>query len=209
MFKNRFDAAEQLVPYVTSYANNPQATIIAIPRGGLELGYVLARKLHLPLDIILTKKIGHPGSPELAIGAVGLEDMFIDPGYAQIPALKEYIHHETQEIRKTLQGRERLYRNNKPPLNLRNKIVIVVDDGVATGNTLLVTLKLIARHKPAKIIVALPVGPQDALDRLAKVADELICLLIPDDFFSVGQYYQTFAQVDDKEAVRLLTEATT
>jgi predicted phosphoribosyltransferase len=206
MFKNRFDAAHQLVPLLKQYSNNPDAIIIAIPRGGLQLGAVLAQELHLPLDILLTKKIGYPGNPEFAIGAVSLQHTIVS-SMANIPELQPYIAQQTVEIRRLLQKRALEYRGDKTPLNLMNKIVIVVDDGVATGNTLMATLALIKQDKPKKIIVALPVGPSSAIEHLRKESDEVICLLIPEQFLSVGQFYQNFDQVDDQEAIQLLHEA--
>lgn len=206
-FKDRFDAAHQLVPYLKNYAHNPDAIIIAIPRGGLQLGSVLAQELHLPLDIILTKKIGYPGNPEYAIGAVSLHHAIITQDFADIEGLRSYIEQQIFNIRRLLQERSVLYRGDQPPVNLKDKIVIVVDDGVATGNTLMATLLLIKQDKPQKIIVALPTAPPQAVERLRHEADDVICLASPERFLSVGQFYQNFEQVDDQEAIRLLHEA--
>ena len=207
LFDDRFDAAYRLVPHLKQYADNPNALVLAIPRGGLQLGSVLAQELRLPLDVIFTKKIGYPGNPEYAIGAVSLKHIAVAPDFENIPELQEYITHEAAKIRSLLRERAMTYRGDNPPLNLAGKIVIVVDDGVATGNTLLATLALIAEDKPQKIIVALPVAPREAADRLRATVDELICLQVPDMFLSVGQFYKNFEQVDDQEAIRLLREA--
>lgn len=207
MFKDRYDAAYQLVTHLTKYSDDPSAIVLAIPRGGLELGYVLARELHLPLDISLTKKIGHPGNPEYGIGAVSQQNIIISRDFEHIPELQGYLEQQVSHIRQLLHERNKLYRDNKPPLDLYDKIVIVVDDGVATGNTLLATLALIRKSKPRKIVVAIPVAPASTLDRLRIEADEVICLKIPEMFFGVAQVYEKFDQVDDKEAVRLLHEA--
>lgn len=207
MFENRLDAAKQLVPYLQSYESNPHAIVVAIPRGGLQLGYILARQLHLPLDVIFTKKIGYPGNPEYAIGAVDMHHVFISPDFTNIPDINEYVAEETIKIRKQLQERALLYRGNKPPLNLQDKIIILVDDGVATGSTMLATLSLIKQEKPQKIVIALPVAPPETLALLNAQADEVICLKVPELFFGVGQFYQNFEQVDDQEAIRLLNEA--
>jgi putative phosphoribosyl transferase len=206
-FANRFDAAYQLVPLLEKYTGNSDAIIIAIPRGGLELGYVLARELQLPLEVVLTKKIGFPGNPEYAIGAVSLEHVDISPEFIQMPELEEYIAHQIIDVRKLLHERNILYRGNKPPISLMNKVVIVVDDGVATGSTLLATLVLIKKNNPLKIIVALPVASPGALRRIRAQVDELICLEVPIAFMSVGQFYSKFDQVNDSEAIRLLHEA--
>lgn len=207
MFINRFDAGHQLAERLTAYANNPNAIILAIPRGGLELGYVLAKELHLPLNIVLTKKIGYPGNPEFALGAVSADHVYIDDRFKDVAELQTYIAHQVQEIRELLHERALRYRQGKEPLSIKDKIVIVVDDGVATGSTLTATLMLIKQEDPKKIIVALPVAPPEALKRLQLHADELICVKVPDLFFGVGQFYQNFSQVDDEEAIRLLHEA--
>lgn len=206
MFKDRFDAAYQLAQQLQPYAHNPEVIILAIPRGGIELGYVLARELHCPLDIILSKKIGYPGNPEYAIGAVSLKHIYVDPEFEHSPAFKHHIAEQATEIRALLQERATLYYKDKKPHSLTNKIVIVIDDGVATGSTLLATLQLIKEEKPSKIIVALPVAPRQALAKLERVADEVVCLQVPQLFFSVGQFYKNFNQVEDQEAIRLFHE---
>lgn len=207
MFKDRFDAAHRLVPYFKHYANNPDAIIIAIPRGGLQLGSIFAHELHLPLDILLTKKIGYPGNPEYAIGAVSLQNIIITQDFADLPELQPYIAQQITQIRKLLQERAEQYRGAKPPVSLKDKIVIVVDDGVATGNTLMATILLIKQDRPQKIIIALPVAPPATLERLRREVDDVICLQSPENFMSVGRFYENFDQVDDQEAIRLLHEA--
>jgi putative phosphoribosyl transferase len=207
MFKDRFDAAYQLVPHLKEYANNPNAIIIAIPRGGIQLGSVLAHELHLPLDIIFTKKIGYPGNPEYAIGAVSLQHTFIRNEFAELPGLQSYVKQQSAIIRKHLEERSQLYRGDKQPPKFTDKIVIVVDDGVATGNTLRATLLLIRQDKPQKIIVALPVAPPATLATLRNEADDIICLMTPENFYGVSQFYTAFDQVDDSEAIRLLQKA--
>jgi putative phosphoribosyl transferase len=207
MFENRFDAARQLVPKLIQYKSNPDAIVIAIPRGGLQLGSVLAHELKLPLDVIFTKKIGYPGNPEYAIGAASLSHALIAPDFANSPELQPYIQQQITQIRELLQRRSELYRAGKPSPDLANKTVIVVDDGVATGNTLIATLLLIKQENPQKIVVALPVGPIETIARLRQYADEISCLKTPVDFMSVGQFYEDFTQVDDQAAIRLLQEA--
>lgn len=204
MFKNRFDAAYQLVQKLTAYDHAHDTLVLAVPRGGVELGFVLARELHLPLEVVLTKKIGYPGNPEYAIGAAGLHYSYVSP---EFEALKDYIDQELPKIRALLQKRAELYYKGTPPLSITDKVVIVVDDGVATGNTLLATLAIIKKDRPKKIIVALPVASAQALALLKEVADEVICLEVPKLFFGVGQFYQEFDQVDDHEVVKLLDEA--
>lgn len=207
MFEDRFDAAEKLAHLLEKYSKNSQAIILAIPRGGIELGYVLAKRLHLPLDVIFTKKIGLPMNPEYAIGAVSSKHVFINNYYIDMPELQSYIETQIGVIRATIKERENLYRKGMAPFDLTGKIVIVVDDGVATGSTLLATIALIKEYHPAKIVVALPVCAQEAYDKIAPTVDEIVCVEIPNIFYSVGQFYKQFAQVEDKEVIRLLHEA--
>jgi len=207
MFEDRFDAGKKLTPLLKKYSHNPNAIILAIPRGAIEIGYVLSKNLHLPLDVIFTKKIGAPLNPEYAIGAISSKHVFINDEFKHIPALGPYIHEQTALIRDTIKEREKLYRKNMPPFDITNKIVIIVDDGVATGNTLLATIALVKEYHPQKIVIALPVCSKEAYEKIAPMVDELICERIPSIFYSVGQFYQRFEQVDDLEAIKLLHEA--
>lgn len=211
IFQNRFDAAEHLSAKMAEYKNNPDVIILAVPRGGLQIGRMLAEKLHAPLDIILTKKIGYPGNPEYAIGAVTPEDVAWDESMRETADQPEqfdvYLHEEIKRIHALLHERAHSYRGDNPPLDLKNKIVIVVDDGVATGKTLHVALMSVKRHKPKKIIVAVPVISQSALALLKPLADDILYLSAPPVFFGVGQFYQHFPQVEDAEAIKLLHEA--
>ncbi|CAN5171291.1 phosphoribosyltransferase [soil metagenome] len=207
MFEDRFDAAEKLAHLLEKYAKNSQAIILAIPRGGIELGYVLAKRLYLPLDVIFTKKIGLPMNPEYAIGAVSSKHVFINNYFIDMPELQSYIETQIGAIRATIKERENLYRKGMAPFDLTDRIVIVVDDGVATGSTLLATIALIKEYHPSKIVVALPVCAQEAFNKIAPTVDEIVCVEIPNIFYSVGQFYRQFAQVEDKEAIRLLHEA--
>jgi len=206
-FKDRFDAAQQLVPPLLRYKNDPNAVIIAIPRGALELGSVLSKELNVPLDVIFTKKIPHPTNSEYAIGAASAEHMQLDEPFRHVPGINEYVQGQLERIRAMIKQRNASYRAHMPPLNLAGKTVIVVDDGIATGNTMLATLAFIKQQHPKKIIVALPVAPADSLERVKMQADEVICLMIPAHFRAVSQFYQHFPQVEDATAITLLQEA--
>lgn len=207
MYKDRFDAANQLVEQLAQYKDNPEVIILAIPRGGLELGYVLAQNLHAPLDVLFSKKIGAPGNPELAIGAVTLTEQEVDPRYKDDLQFQDYIDSEIKRIRELLKKRYEQYRGSQKPIDYHNKIVIVVDDGIATGKTLKLALKDIKKYKPKKIVLAVPVGTPDTIKKLEKYTDEVICLHRPQTFFGIGQFYHNFAQVDDEKAIRLLQDA--
>lgn len=204
LFKNRFDAAERLAGKLQKYKGKKEAIILAIPRGALQIGNVLAKKLHLPLDIVLTKKIGHPYNSELAIGAVSLASEIIDPQFRDVP--KEYLQQEIQELRNKMRERLQKYRGRKPFPKLKDKIIILVDDGVAMGHTMNAAIDLVRKEKPKKIVVAIPVGSAEAVTMLKRKADEVICLSTPESFMAIGQFYQQFEQVEDEEAIRLLKE---
>ena len=207
LFHDRIDAARQLSKPLEKYRNKKETIIIAIPRGGLKIGAELSKRLGLPLDVFFTKKIGHPESLEFAIGVVGIESESIDENFLKNKEIsQEYLKSEIKRIRTSLISREQLYRRGFKPLNLKNKKVIIVDDGVATGNTLLLTVCLIQTLGPQKVIVAVPVGPQKAKERLKLQADEVIFLQTPEDFFAISQFYEIFDQVEDKEAIQLLKE---
>lgn len=205
MFKDRFDAGRQLAKALQHYKNR-DGVILAVPRGGVEIGYVVAKELDLPLEIVLSKKIGHPHHSEFAIGAVSLEGRVVTE---RSDVSEEYIEKETERLRKLLRERQKKYYGDRQPANMEDKIVIVVDDGIATGNTLLSTVDLIRHHKPRWVVVAIPVAPPESLHHIeeAKGVDEVVCLLTPRDFYAVGQFYEHFDQVEDEEVVRLLHEA--
>jgi len=206
MFKSRFDAAQEMIRYLVRFKDNKNAIILAIPRGGLQIGYVLAKELHVPLDVALTKKIGHPTQEEYAIGAVSLTGEVLDPKVSR-EVSPDYIKNQIKEIRATLRERYKKYLGGKKPHSLEDKIVILTDDGVATGKTMLATIDLVKKDKPKKIIVAIPVAPLEAISMLEVHVDEVICLSTPPGFSAVGQFYENFEQVSDEEAITLLKEA--
>ena len=204
MFKNRVEAAKLLLKQLTNYGNNKDVVIVTIPRGGVPIGKILSNSLKAPLEIVLSKKIGNPFHKEFAIGAVTLTDRILSPVAADAP--QEYIDDETERIRQLLSQRQIMYYGVRKPMNLSNKVIIIVDDGVATGNTLISSIKLLNKMNPRKIIVALPVSPPETLKTIKelKEVNEVICLLTPPDFYSVGQFYEDFSPVSDDEVVKLL-----
>ncbi|MFH1012697.1 MAG: phosphoribosyltransferase family protein [Candidatus Peregrinibacteria bacterium] len=206
MFKDRMDAATQLAEKLIPYKGNPDAMLLAIPRGALEIGAVLREKLELPLDIVVTKKIGAPGNPEYAIGAVGPDGKvdINEPVVGGLDIPREYIDEEAKRLQKLIQGRYADYRGTPEPPDVKGKIVIVVDDGIATGFTTLAAVRYLRRQKPKKIVLAVPVAASDSYEKLKREADEMICLAVRDDFYAVGQFYAVFPQVNEEEAKRLL-----
>ncbi len=207
MFQDRFDAGMRLAKLLAHYKNKKECVIIAIPRGGVEIGAQIAHELHLLLDVILVKKIGAPDNPEFAIGAVSIDDEVVDPFYENHPAYRDYVQQEKKRIRQLLYKRYEHYRAVCPTINVRDKTVIVVDDGIATGQTLFLVLALLQKQKPHKIIVALPVCSPQAVHDLRTRADELHCVITPEHFWGISQWYLRFPQVEDEQAVELLRKA--
>ncbi|KGL62098.1 phosphoribosyltransferase [Polaribacter sp. Hel1_85] len=206
MFRDRIEAAELLVKKLLHFKGE-NVVVLAIPRGGLPLGYVVSKELNVPLDIVLTKKIGHPTKKEYAIGAVSLKNSVL--GYGSESVSDEYIINEIDNVRETLKNRLQKFYANVSPQNIKGKTVIIVDDGIGTGNTILVTIELVKNENPAKIIVAIPVAQSSAIEKLKRspYLDEVICLKQPHDFNAVGNYYKNFNQVSDAQAIYLLEEA--
>lgn len=205
MFKDRTDAGKQLAQRLQGYKNK-EVVVVAIPRGGLPLGAIVANSLNAPLDVVLTKKISHPLNKEFGIGAVGLGHKFITDS---VDATMSYIEEETRRIRSILRQLQDEYYKNLSPRNLRNKIVIIVDDGIATGSTMLAAVALIKDKQPEKIIIAVPVASLAAIEKLnnASSVDEVICLHIQRNFQAIGQFYNEFNPIVDKRAIQILEEA--
>ncbi len=205
-FIDRYDAAMQLALRLEKYKDE-DGVILAVPRGGVPIGYYLAKHLNFILDLLMAKKIGHPMNEEYAIGAIGLEESImeaIDEEMKDVP--KEYIEKETIRIRQQLKEQYLKFMGRNEPTDIRNKIVIVADDGIATGRTILATLKMLRNKKPGKLIVAVPVASQQAAERIKQEVDEFICLYIPSPFYGVGRFYDDFTQVEDDEVMALLNE---
>lgn len=205
MFKDRNEAGYLLANKLEKY-RSADAVILAIPRGGIPLGFIIAQNLNLPLEVVLSKKIGHPLHKEYAIGAVTLKNRILSDAAADVS--QAYIESETENIRVKLNKRYADYYGDHIPLSLKDKILVIVDDGIATGNTMLSIIKMLHDEKPRKIIVAIPVAPPDAIKKLeaSPYIDEVICLLVPNNFRAVGQFYQNFDQVDDTEVKQLLNK---
>lgn len=201
LFENRNEAGILLAKKLEQYKNS-NAVVLAIPRGGIPVGYQIAKKLNLPLDVILIKKIGYPDNKEFAIGSVGIDSFYVDKDFG---VSEEYINNEVTRIRDLLKHKYRLYMGNRNPVSVTDKAVILVDDGIATGNTMLAAIKVVRKNNVAKIIVAVPVAPLQT-DTIKFAADEYICLKSPVNFLSVGNHYQDFSEVSDEEALKLLSK---
>lgn len=194
--KDRQSAGKLLANHLKQYKDQINVLILAIPRGGVVVAKEIAKELRLPLDIIVTRKIGHPNQPELALGAVDPDGEII----GEFGEVREMVKNEIEEIKR----RESLYRQGKEALNVEGKIVILVDDGIATGATTLAAIKYLKRHDAGKIIMAVPVASQEAHDQLKNEVDEMIILETPENFAAVGQFYQEFLPVSDDMVIQLL-----
>jgi predicted phosphoribosyltransferase len=200
LFQNRIEAGELLAEKLARYKNDP-GIVLAVPRGGVPVAYPIALKWGFPMELILTKKISHPGHKEYAIGAASLTDYFIHP---QHKVSEEYIQQELTRIRARLKEMQKIFLQADTPADLRGKTVIIVDDGIATGHTIAATIQLLRQQHPQKIIVAVPVAPSASVRQLAKEVDEVITLQTPHDFYGVGAYYKDFTQVSDAEVLHYL-----
>ena len=207
MFTNRKQAGILLAKELKQYQNKADVVVVTIPRGGVPVGFEISQALHLPLELVLSKKIGHPFNKEYAIGAVTLKSSVLSEAAEEVS--HEYIEDETTRIRDLLQQRYDWYYGRKKPLELRNKTVIIVDDGIATGNTLLSSIQLIEQEEPKEIIIALPVAPPSALNKIRELrsVSRVICILETRNFHAVGQFYEEFNQVSDEEVIALLKKA--
>jgi predicted phosphoribosyltransferase len=201
IIKDRMEAGLLLSEKLKKYQDS-NTVVLAIPRGGVPIGHEIAKRLHLPLDIILSKKIGHPFNKEFAIGAVSLASTIVDE-QPDIP--KEYIENETNRLRELLRQKYKLYRGNRKPIAVDGKNVIIVDDGIATGNTLTLSIAMLRKKNPAKIIVAVPVLPYDSLKKFEQNTDEFIYLIASKSFRGVGGFYENFYQVQDNEVMEMLS----
>ena len=201
-FKDRSEAGRLLAGKLERYRGS-DALVLAVPRGGVTVGYALAKALDLPLDIALAKKIGHPYNPEVAVGSVSLDDVMLD---RRIELPREYVMLEVERIRRRLRQQEKLYRAGRAPLRIKGRTLIVVDDGIATGNTLLATINMLRKGAPTKIVLAVPVLPRDSVDLFDRSVDEFVYLLAPARFRGVGEFYEDFEPVTDEDVIRMLRE---
>ena len=205
MFVDRHEAGIQLASALEKFRGRRDVVVIGIPRGGVVVAWEVARHLQAPLDVVVIKKLGYPGNPELALGATSPDTHYLNPELAEsVP--KSYIDEELKVKQKEARDRVDILKGSRKPIDLTGKTVIVVDDGVATGASMTMALRVIRKMGPASIVVAVPVAPPDAVRQLRGVADEVVALLQPTAFYAIGQFYSDFEQVSDEEAKRLIEE---
>lgn len=207
-FEDRHAAGRLLAAALRAYAGRNDVVVLALPRGGVPVGYEVAKALGAELDVLIVRKLGLPYHPELAMGAIasgGAIDLNPDV-IAMSGVTQGDIEGVLAQEYRELERREALYRGARPPAQIEGRTVIVVDDGIATGASMRAALKALRTRKPAKIIVAVPVAPIDTRERLRDVADEFVCVLSPADFRAVGQFYRHFGQTSDDEVRTLLAQ---
>ena len=208
-FHDRFEAGRVLASRLEAYADRPEAIVLGLPRGGVAVAYEVARALHLPLDVFIVRKLGVPGQEELAMGAIASGGVRV-LNQAVIRALglsqadvTDVIRREEQELRR----REEQFRGNRPPLDLKGKTVIVVDDGLATGATMWAAITAVRQQQPAKIVMAVPVADPSGCESFRQIADEVVCAITAEPLHAVGLWYQEFPQLTDEEVRDLLARA--
>ncbi len=208
-FHNRAEAGRLLATQLSAYADRPDVIILALPRGGVPVGFEIAQALNLPLDVLVVRKLGVPGYEELAIGAIAsndvlvLNDDLIEELLISRDAIDSVIAHEQQ----VLEQREQLYRGNRPAPDVRGRTVMLVDDGLATGATMRVAIEAVRQQRPVSIIVVVPVASASGCVNIRSFADGVVCLAIPRDFHAVSQGYVDFSPTTDAEVRDLLHQA--
>jgi len=208
MFRDRADAGERLALRLKK-RSLIHPLVLAIPRGGVGVGAVIATELGAELDIVLSRKIRAPGQPELALGAISEDGQIYLSPYVRgmLRELEPHIKHECEIQKSEIKRRQELFRSVRPQVALEGRSIILTDDGIATGATLIAALQTIKLKKPKEIIVAVPVGSSDRVAEIRSMCDDVICLMTPEDFGAVGQFYENFEQVEDEEVLEMLRKS--
>ena len=208
MFKDRKDAGAQLAECLKEYIGQKNVLVLALPRGGVVTGVEIANRLKAPLDVLIVRKIGHPWQSELAAGAISETGSIVynEDVVASAGVTKEYLRGEAARQREEIARRQQLYRGGQKLVNLRGKTIILVDDGIATGATMKAAVETLKRQQVGKLVVAVPVSPPQTATELQRMADVFVCLSLPEDFMSVGSYYEDFTQVTDADVTLFLRD---
>lgn len=209
MFKNREEAGELLAQELVAFRNDPSGILLALPRGGVTVGYQLSLVLHLPLDVLITRKIGAPGNAEYALGAVSETGAVYwnQEALSGLSLSERDLAAAIQAQQTEVSRRVALYRQGRPFPNLKDRTVIIVDDGLATGATFFASVTSVRRAHPRRIIGAVPVGPRSTIQEARTLVDQLVVLEIPEPFYAVGNFYRDFEQVEDREVLQYLNLA--
>jgi putative phosphoribosyl transferase len=208
-FSNRTEAGRLLAEKLVKYAGRTDVIVLGLPRGGVPVAYEVAKRLGMPFDVFIVRKLGVPGFEELAVGAIASGGVRVlnEDVMRALPNADETIESVTAKETAELERREQSYRDGRPAPELRDRVAILVDDGLATGATMRAAVKALRQRGATKIVVAVPVGPPDTCRELEEQADETICLCTPEFFQAVGQYYEDFSQTSDEDVRELLTRA--
>jgi predicted phosphoribosyltransferase len=208
-FADRHDAGRFLASRLGEYAGRRDVVVLALPRGGVPVGYEVARALGAPLDVFLVRKLGVPGREEFAMGAIASGGVrVLNPDAVRLLGIPpEVIEHAARREGEELRRRERAYRDDRPPPDVRGKTVVLVDDGLATGSTMRAAAEALRRLSPAQIVVAVPVAADSTCDEFRGVVDRVVCAVTPVPFYAVGMWYEDFSQTTDQEVRELLARA--
>jgi len=209
LYRDRSDAGHVLATQLTAYANRSDVLVLALPRGGVPVAYEVAKALHAPLDVFIVRKLGVPGHEELAMGAIAtggvcvLNEDVVQMLHIPDRVIEAVIAKEQQE----LERREHLYRDDRPPPDVRDCTIILIDDGLATGATMRAAIKALRQQHPARLVVAVPVAAPPTCEELGAQVDEIICAKTPEPFYGVGYWYEDFSQTTDEEVHALLAQS--
>lgn len=208
-FLDRRDAGRRLARELSGYANRADVIVLALPRGGVPVGYEVAAALHVPLDVFIVRKLGLPGHEELAMGAIASGGVRIVDEHTLRAAgvTEEDLRRVTAVEQAELERREQQYRGERPFPDLTGKTVLLVDDGLATGSTMRAAVAALREEGPSRVVVAVPVAANDTCDAFRQIADDIICAVIPEPFYAVGAWYANFSQTTDAEVHHLLARA--
>jgi predicted phosphoribosyltransferase len=208
-FRDRIDAGRQLARLLQHYSNNPNAIVLALPRGGVPVGFEAARALELPLDVFIVRKIGVPGHEELAMGAIasGGELVLNDDVIRHLQISRGMIDAVASREMQEIARRERVYRDDLAPPRIAGRVCILVDDGLATGSTMKAAVRALRQQQAGRIVVAVPVAPDSVVEEFRTLTDEIVCVFAPEDFYAVSAWYADFAQTSDEEVRQLLAAA--
>lgn len=206
IFQNREDAGKKLAKELLTYKNKKDTIVIGLVRGGVVVAAHIAKELHLPLDVLIVRKIGAPNNPELALGAISEKGsgVFNERLITHLGVSKEYIQKEIEHQREIIKKRKQSFFKGKKPFPITDKNILLVDDGIATGASMKVAVESIRFQNAKKIVIATPVAAQDSLKELSSLVDEVVCLTQPVHFYAVGAFYRDFKQVSDEEVLQIM-----
>lgn len=209
LFRDRSDAGRILAGMLDEYAYRPDVVVLALPRGGVPVGFEIARALNVPLDVMVVRKLGVPGHQELAMGAIasGRVRVLNEDVVRMLGISNQIVNEATEREQRELIRRERAYRGDRPPVEVQGRTVILVDDGLATGSTMRAAVAALRQRGPARILIAVPAAAPDTCAELRAEVDDIICAMTPEPFYSVGMWYEDFSQTTDEEVRDLLERA--